>query len=827
MAFPRALAFALLLAPAPVCAQTFAPIQLSDADALAEQVRRLGANPLDLDALLTAGELSVRMEDLSAAGAFFARAEKIDTRNGRAKAGEGAILVRAERPGEALRYFAQAEQLGLTPARFASDRGLAYDLLGDPGRAQRDYKLALAAHEDAETRRRYALSLGIAGRQAQALDALAPLVKQNDRGAWRARAFILAMGGQAAEASRIAQTMMPPGAATGLQSFFADLPRLPVTDRAFAVHFGEVHPTPQRLADARMAPVQAPLALEPLPPVQVAVAVPPVQKKGKRDRHRRDEVAVVVPAALPATPQPTPPAYQAPAYSTYVAANTTRDRPLTPGEQASLAAAGGGRYARSSRSAVASAMLPAVPRALTSAEQASLISAGGRPSTIPNGRPQVVASLRVPTTTPVLPSRAIVARTNPVPIAQAAAPVVVAAVASPRATLPTPGFSAITPVARPPVSALATPVLVAADTPPRFTSPAPAPIPGFSATALGRDPVGPPALLANAAAPTALGAAAAVPVPVIAVPVANSAPIVASVPVIAGPPTASAVAGAPPVTLAATAASTLGAPAVDTVIPSPGAITTPIIVASTETAPPVAAIDTTAAPALPNAGIGTSTPLAPLILPTTNTPAPVRERAGVAVARGAGRPRLARGEGDAILAKIVAGLTIPASELDVSGPSRAATGEGRPLTARERRAAARLAADEDKPADTRKSAAARKALADRKTAADKKAAADQEFADARRIERAQPKRIWVQVAGGANEADLAKAWRATRTKAASALTGRQGYTTPLRATNRVLTGPFKTDAEARAYVNQLAKAGVSAFTFTSDPGQKITKLDAK
>ena len=57
--------------------------------------------------------------------------------------------------------------------------------------------------------------------------------------------------------------------------------------------------------------------------------------------------------------------------------------------------------------------------------------------------------------------------------------------------------------------------------------------------------------------------------------------------------------------------------------------------------------------------------------------------------------------------------------------------------------------------------------------------------------------------------------------------GRQGWTTPLRATNRVLAGPFKTDAEARGFVNQLGKAGVSAFTFSSDAGQVVTRLAAK
>jgi SPOR domain len=62
---------------------------------------------------------------------------------------------------------------------------------------------------------------------------------------------------------------------------------------------------------------------------------------------------------------------------------------------------------------------------------------------------------------------------------------------------------------------------------------------------------------------------------------------------------------------------------------------------------------------------------------------------------------------------------------------------------------------------------------------------------------------------------------------ASALSGRQGYSTPLRATNRVVTGPFKTNEEAQAFVNTLGKQGVSAFTFTSMAGQKVTRLPPK
>ena len=144
MLFRRSsVALALLLVAAPSFAQTVVqPLGLSDADRLAEQVRRLGANPRDLDALLSAAEISIRLDDLSAAGAFLARAEKIAPISARGQAVKAALLVRSERPGEALRLFGQAETMGLPPARYAADRGLAYDLIGEQRRAQADYRLA-------------------------------------------------------------------------------------------------------------------------------------------------------------------------------------------------------------------------------------------------------------------------------------------------------------------------------------------------------------------------------------------------------------------------------------------------------------------------------------------------------------------------------------------------------------------------------------------------------------------------------------------------------------------------------------------------------------
>ena len=74
---------------------------------------------------------------------------------------------------------------------------------------------------------------------------------------------------------------------------------------------------------------------------------------------------------------------------------------------------------------------------------------------------------------------------------------------------------------------------------------------------------------------------------------------------------------------------------------------------------------------------------------------------------------------------------------------------------------------------------------------------------------------------------LPKEWAKVREKAPAIFKGKSGWTTPLRATNRVLAGPFKTNEEARSFVNALSKEGLSAFVFTSEAGQKITKLPAK
>jgi tetratricopeptide (TPR) repeat protein len=90
-----------------------------------------------------------------------------------------------------------------------------------------------------------------------------------------------------------------------------------------------------------------------------------------------------------------------------------------------------------------------------------------------------------------------------------------------------------------------------------------------------------------------------------------------------------------------------------------------------------------------------------------------------------------------------------------------------------------------------------------------------------------PSRHWVQVAGVADKDELPREFARIRTRAPKLLAGKAAWTTPLRFTNRLLVGPFKSDEEAQDFVNELAKVELSAFTWTSPAGQEIVKLAAR
>ncbi|AYJ87156.1 hypothetical protein D3Y57_16005 [Sphingomonas paeninsulae] len=100
------------------------------ADMLSMHLRTLSVAPRSLSALLGAGQSALAIGDPNAALGFFARAEQVDERSGKAKAGLAWALVMLERPDDALPLFAKAVALGIPEEEVARDRGLAYDLRG-------------------------------------------------------------------------------------------------------------------------------------------------------------------------------------------------------------------------------------------------------------------------------------------------------------------------------------------------------------------------------------------------------------------------------------------------------------------------------------------------------------------------------------------------------------------------------------------------------------------------------------------------------------------------------------------------------------------------
>lgn len=721
---PLALAAALAAVPVTVaCAQAIMPAANPEADRLAELVRRIGASPRDLSALVEAGELSFKLGDATAAAALYKRAEAIDPRNARVKGGIARILVNGERPGEALRYFDEAQRYGAAMARYADDRGLAYDLIGEQERAQRDYRLALAqggaqGDELDEIRRRYALSLGISGRQQEALAEIDTLLRRSDRGAWRARAFILAMGGDVSGANRIATGMMPAGMAQGLAAFFQRLPTLNPADRAFAVHFGEVAPTPARLADARMVPVLPVLGADPYAP-------------------RRVEVAAVTPPPV-------------------------AEKPLSRSEQR---------------------------RRLKEAERQRQLAARAAPA----GR-QIAARPVVPATPTPTPPSQVAATSSPAMSSPAAARTTQLASAAPASVVRTPAPSA-------PVEPLTTSGAV-------------------PASARG----------STVSAPSTVAGAALTPS-------APTSPPLAGVQVAASTPTSPRPSPTLAPSPAATRPAAAPAPAVAPARPTPPRLGEDSILARI-----VAGIS------VPGAELGVAPmPGSQRVVAVAAPPAPTGaslDEAAEAAERNAAADEQKR-------QRLAAAKRVTTREVAEEEPAELTRARGRQLAAADKRkpraieekeapvgkkaARGRAAIDDEPPAKgTVAKGAAKKGASDRKLAAKKDSDEDDAPSGKRgtkapakaaaKAEREEPARIWVQVAGGANPGDLGKAWKSAQGKA-PALAGKRAYTTPLRATNRVVTGPFKTQAEARAMVNTLAKQGLSAFTFTSEAGQKVSRLD--
>jgi hypothetical protein len=646
---------ALAVLPAAAGAQQQGVYREDAGTALTRHLRTLSDQPRSLSALTGAGKAALDLGDPQAALTFFARAEEVAPRDGRVKAGMGSAFLAMEQPDTAMRFFIEAASLGAPEAEYAGDRGLVHDLAGDPRRAQADYALALRRGEDDEIRRRLALSLAISGERDRALATLDPQLRRQDRAAWRTRAFILALSGDARGATSAAEATMPQQAAQ-MQPFFAKLPGLSPAQRAMAVHFGHFpgDGQPTRTAGTQYA------SAAPTPP-QTTTATAPTQA-GRPDAGQ--------------------------------AALGTRRRPATT-----------------------------------------------EPDLIANSRirrPQA----EQPRQERRSPATRTASRTEQRPIQVPVAPIETAAIAPAPVPAPTP---ALTAPAQAPASGLGqVSQIIAAqrdETPPVAASQAPAPSVTQPVATLAQTP--PPA-----------------PAPVQTAPIQTTSlpPSIVSIP----EPARQEPGQAPAEPAASTFANIAAA-----------------IASLPEEQPSVA-----------------PPPQRPVQLAEAKTIAPAP-----AVSK-AQKPSAA--EADTAVKK---------QDADKAAADKAA--------AAKKDAAAKKEALAKKEAAEKKEAVAKKEAATKKEATTKEAAAKKEAAPK------EPSRHWVQVAGGANEAAMASEFKRLKDKAPKLLAARTAWTTPLRATNRLLVGPFKTPAEAQEFVNQLSKLDLPAFSWTSPAGQEIVKLAAK
>jgi Flp pilus assembly protein TadD len=304
---------------------------------LNEALRTLSRDPRSPPALIAAAEASLALDDVDAALGFIQRAEAVAPADGRVMGARASWLVRQQQPVEALRLFAEAERQGALSVAHIGDRGLAYDLVGDNARAQRDYTLALSAGANPAISRRLALSQAISGDQRGSEATLLPLLQRSDLAAYRTRAFALAILGKSDEAVSIAETMLPARLSSRLGPYLRYMPRLTRSQQAAAANLG-VFPqaaqigrdepavaayggetgasAPARTAGARLVPSGEPLGSRSTPIVRAAVQPPqtnsppvgepagtPALVAAVETRQAPAQSAPAAPAAEPPTPR--------------------------------------------------------------------------------------------------------------------------------------------------------------------------------------------------------------------------------------------------------------------------------------------------------------------------------------------------------------------------------------------------------------------------------------------------------------------------------------------------------------------------------------------
>ncbi|MDP3905763.1 SPOR domain-containing protein [Novosphingobium sp.] len=377
---------------------------------LNEVLYRLSRNPTDVPTLIEAGKISMQLGDPAAAVGFYQRAARLAPANPNVQAGLAGAVALNDDPVTAIDLFNRAEQAGPIDPALLAPRGLAYDLVGDNQTAQRYYQQALSVGDDDETVRRLAISQAIGGdRRAMELT-LTPLLQKQDKGAWRSRAFALAILGQGAEAESIVRSTMPAQLAEPMSAYLRYMPRLTAAQQAAAANLGHF-PRAADIGreDPRFAQFQRPRVAPPAAaaPVLAAAARPGDRTSTRASRRSRDAEARA--AAAAAVPKPAP--------AVRVAAAAPRST------IASTAAAAPPVAPQASRQTTATPTVTTAPPPPV-AVKPPVMAAAPRPVT--------------PAAAPVTPAPVAAAPVTPAPVTPAPA-----VAASTSAATPAPGFASL------------------------------------------------------------------------------------------------------------------------------------------------------------------------------------------------------------------------------------------------------------------------------------------------------------------------------------------------------------------------------------------------
>lgn len=286
---------------------------------------RIAGDPRDVAALLDAGDAAAALGDPEAAAGFYKRADAIAPSNPRVKVGMARALVLQGEPVKAIPLFAQAEASGAV-GDVTSDRGLAYDLVGDTATAQTYYRTALARRDDDEVRRRLGISLAIAGDAAGSEAMLMPLLRKQDKPGWRSHAFALAIAGHTKEAVDTVNAILPGPLAQSVTPYLRYMPRLTRAQQAAAANLGKFPraseigrddpaiaaygPTPTRVAQvgAGLVPQGEPLGGGRVRSTTTQRASAPLTRSQRRAQERAAQLAraEAAAAARVAPPEPRP-----------------------------------------------------------------------------------------------------------------------------------------------------------------------------------------------------------------------------------------------------------------------------------------------------------------------------------------------------------------------------------------------------------------------------------------------------------------------------------------------------------------------------------------